>query len=33
MSEAERATVVAQFKCSLFDDLEISLEDIFYRMI
>lgn len=31
MSEAERATVVTRFKCSLFDDLEISLEDIFYR--
>ena len=31
MSEAERAAVVTQFKCSLFDDLDISLEDIFYR--
>lgn len=31
MSEAERAAVVTRFKCSLFDDLEISLEDIFYR--
>lgn len=33
MSEKERAAVVTRFKCSLFDDLEISLEDIFYRMI
>ena len=31
MSEEERAAVVTQFKCSLFDDLDISLEDIFYR--
>ncbi len=31
MSEDERAAVVTHFKCSLFDDLEISLEDIFYR--
>ncbi len=31
MSEAERAAVVTHFKCSLFDDLDISLEDIFYR--
>jgi len=31
MSEEERATVVTHFKCSLFDDLDISLEDIFYR--
>lgn len=31
MSEEERAAVVTHFKCSLFDDLEISLEDIFYR--
>lgn len=31
MSEEERAAVVTRFKCSLFDDLEISLEDIFYR--
>ena len=31
MNEAERAAVVTRFKCSLFDDLEISLEDIFYR--
>ena len=31
MSEKERAKVVTRFKCSLFDDLDISLEDIFYR--
>lgn len=31
MSEAERAALVTHFKCSLFDDLDISLEDIFYR--
>ena len=31
MSEAEQAAVVTHFKCSLFDDLDISLDDIFYR--
>lgn len=31
MTEEERAAVVAHFKCSLFDDLNISVEDIFYR--
>lgn len=31
MSEAERAAVVTHFQCSLFDDLDISLDDIFYR--
>ena len=31
MSEAERAAVVTHFQCSLFDGLDISLEDIFYR--
>lgn len=31
MSEEERAALVTHFKCSLFDDLDISLEDIFYR--
>lgn len=30
MSDEERS-VKAQFKCSLYDDLEISLEDVFYR--
>jgi len=31
MSEDQRAAVVTHFKCCLFDDLDISLEDIFYR--
>lgn len=31
MSEAEREAVETHFKCSLYDDLDISLEDIFYR--
>jgi len=31
MTEEERSHVVTHFKCSLFDDLDISLEDIFYR--
>jgi len=31
MTGEERAAVVTHFKCSLFDDLEISLDDIFYR--
>ncbi len=31
MTEQERAEVVVQFQCSLFDDLDIPLEDIFYR--
>lgn len=31
MTEQERAAVVTRFRCSLFSDLEISLEDIFYR--
>lgn len=31
MSDEERANLVMHFKCSLFDDLDISLEDIFYR--
>jgi len=29
MSEEERAAMVTHFKCSLFDDLDISPEDIF----
>lgn len=32
MSEAERAAIVTHFKCSLYDDLEISLFDIFKRI-
>ncbi len=31
MSEEERAAVATHFQCSLFDDFDISLEDIFYR--
>lgn len=31
MSEEERSAVVTHFKCSLFDDLDISIDDIFYR--
>ena len=31
-TEQERAAVVTRFRCSLFNDLEISLEDIFYRI-
>ena len=31
MSEEERAAVATHFKCSLFADLDISLEDIFDR--
>ena len=31
MTEEELAAVPTHFKCSLFDDLEISIEDIFYR--
>ena len=31
MSEEELAAVETHFKCSLFDDLDISLDDIFYR--
>ena len=27
----EKALIVSQFKCSLYDDLEISLEDVFHR--
>ena len=31
MSEEERAAVVTHFQCSLYDDLELSLDDIFYH--
>lgn len=31
MSEEERSEIITHFKCSLFDDLDIPLEDIFYR--
>ena len=33
MSEEERAAVVTHFKCCLFDELEIAIEDIFYRTV
>ena len=32
-TEEERAQAVTHFKCSLFDDLDIQLEDIFYGML
>lgn len=31
MNERERSAVVTHFQCTLFDDLDISLEDVFYR--
>lgn len=31
MSQEERDSLETHFKCCLFDDLDISLEDIFYR--
>ena len=33
MSEEERAALVTEFRCSLFDDLTIRLEDIFERVM
>lgn len=33
MSEDERAAVVTEFKCSLYNDLTIRLEDVFYDLI
>ena len=33
MKEADRAEVVTEFQCTLFDDLTIKLEDIFYRVM
>ena len=33
MSEKERAELVTNFRCSLFDDLEISIEDIFDKTL
>ncbi len=32
MTEEERAALVTEFKCSLYDDLLISLEDVFQRV-
>ena len=31
MTEEERAALVTHFQCSLFDDLDIAIDDIFYR--
>jgi len=33
MTEEERAAVPKSFQCSLYDDFEISLEDIFSGML
>lgn len=33
MTEEERAAMVTRFKCSLFDDFEIALEDIFTGLL
>ena len=33
MSEEERAAIITEFKCSLYDDLIIKLEDIFKRVV
>jgi len=33
MTEEERAEVVTHFKCSLFDDLDISLADVFDNLL
>lgn len=33
LTESERAAVVTEFKCSLFDDLDISLDDIFSGLL
>ena len=33
MDEDERAAVVTEFKCSLFDDLVISLDEVFGRVV
>ena len=33
MREEERSAVATHFRCSLFDDLDIALEDVFYRTI
>jgi len=32
MTEEERAAAKTEFKCTLFDDLTIRLEDVFYRV-
>ena len=33
LTDAEKAAVVTEFQCSLFDDLTIRVEDVFYRVI
>jgi len=33
MTEQERAGVVTHFRCSLFEDLDIALEDIFSGLL
>ena len=33
LTDAEKAAVVEEFRCSLFDDLTIRLKDVFYRVI
>ena len=33
MKEEERAAVATEFRCTLFDDLRIRLEDVFYRVV
>ena len=32
MTEEEKAAIVKEFKCSLYDDLIIKLEDVFERV-
>ena len=32
MSEAEKASLVTEFRCTLFEDLSLKLQDIFYRV-
>ena len=32
LTEAERAPYITELKCSLYDDLRVSLEDVFYRV-
>jgi len=33
MTEEEKATIITEFKCSLYDDLLIKIEDVFERTI
>lgn len=33
MSEEERAAAETHFKCGLFDDFDISLDDVFFRIL